>query len=95
MIVLNVRHLITSPLVFRKMISLLIQDSKALEAKKTLEETQAAYTGQLEEKHMEKLENGLKNRQEQLNQLIERLKDYVSLNLSLYALGCRGHTLLV
>lgn len=49
------------------------------EAKKNLDEANAAYIGQVEEKHLEKLENGLKNKQEQINQLIERLKEHVRL----------------
>lgn len=42
-----------------------------------MEEAQATYFDQLEEKHLEKLDNGLKNRQEQLDALLERLKEHV------------------
>lgn len=60
------------------------QGAKIVEAKKNVEEAQSAYADQLEEKHMEKLENGLKNRQEQLNVLLERLKEHVSLAITAY-----------
>ena len=49
------------------------KDTKIREAKKQMD----ARTEELGEKHMEKLENGLKNRQEQLTQLIDRLKEHV------------------
>lgn len=51
----------------------LLQDQKIAEAKKNVQDAQRC----LEEKMMEKLENGLRNRQEQINQLLERLKEHV------------------
>lgn len=47
-----------------------------------MDEAKAAYADQVEEKHMERLENGMKNRQEQVNQLLERLKEHVNILLS-------------
>lgn len=57
------------------------QGIKIAEVRKSTEEAQAAYSAQLEEKHMEKLENSVKKRQEQLNVLLEKLKEHVSLSV--------------
>jgi len=49
-----------------------------MEAKKSVEEANAAHAEEIEEKQMERLETSFRNRQEQTNQLLERLKEHVS-----------------